>query len=81
MPRKWVFRDKTKDYGIDGEVELFDTNKTPQGLVFWAQLKSTESKEEYLNLFQKEFRTISIENCYNSIEPRKDKEFFIQISN
>lgn len=46
LPRKWVFRDKTKDYGIDGEVELFDNNKTPQGLVFWVQLKATESKEE-----------------------------------
>lgn len=45
LPRKWVFRDKAKDYGIDGEVELFDNNKTPQGLVFWVQLKATESKE------------------------------------
>ena len=26
LPRKWVFRDKAKDYGIDGEVELFDNN-------------------------------------------------------
>jgi tetratricopeptide (TPR) repeat protein len=46
LPRKWVFRDKTKDYGIDGEVELFDNNKAPQGLVFWVQLKATESKEK-----------------------------------
>lgn len=46
LPRKWVFRDKTKDYGIDGEVELFDNKKTPQGLVFWVQLKATESKEK-----------------------------------
>ncbi|WP_457617563.1 DUF4365 domain-containing protein [Lutibacter sp.] len=46
LPRKWVFRDKAKDYGIDGEVELFDNNKTPQGLVFWVQLKATESKEK-----------------------------------
>jgi len=46
IPRKWVFRDKTKDYGIDGEVEIFDNNKAPQGLVFWVQLKATESKEK-----------------------------------
>lgn len=46
LPRKWVFRDKSKDYGIDGEVELFDNNKTPQGLVFWVQLKATASNEK-----------------------------------
>ncbi|MEC4049196.1 DUF4365 domain-containing protein [Flavobacterium sp. SUN046] len=46
LPRKWVFRDKAKDYGIDGEVELFDNDKRPQGLVFWVQLKATESKKE-----------------------------------
>ena len=50
LPRKWVFRDKSKDYGIDGEVELFDNNKTPQGLVFWVQLKATESKEKSIIL-------------------------------
>lgn len=46
LPREWVFRDKARDYGIDGEVELFDKNGTPQGLVFWVQLKGTESKEK-----------------------------------
>jgi tetratricopeptide (TPR) repeat protein len=46
LPRKWVYRDKHRDYGIDGEVELFDDNKNPQGLVFWFQLKATESKEK-----------------------------------
>lgn len=46
LPRKWVFRDKAKDYGIDGEVELFDNDKKPKGLVFWVQLKATESKNE-----------------------------------
>jgi tetratricopeptide (TPR) repeat protein len=46
LPRKWVFRDKAKDYGIDGEVELFDNLKNPSGLVFWVQLKATESKEK-----------------------------------
>ncbi|AUC23226.1 hypothetical protein BTO15_14485 [Polaribacter sejongensis] len=50
LPRKWVFRDKSKDYGIDGEVELFDNAKTPQGLVFWVQLKATESTEKSIIL-------------------------------
>ena len=26
LPGHWVVRDKNKDYGIDCEVELFDTN-------------------------------------------------------
>jgi hypothetical protein len=46
LPRRWVFRNKDNDYGIDGEVELFDDSKKAQGLVFWAQLKATESQEE-----------------------------------
>lgn len=52
LPRKWVYRDKDKDYGIDGEVELFDNDKNPNGLVFWLQLKATESKkkENILNI-------------------------------
>jgi len=45
LPRKWVFRDKDKDYGIDGEVELFDKNNKAQGDIFWVQLKATESKK------------------------------------
>jgi hypothetical protein len=45
LPRVWLFRNKDKDYGVDGEVELFDENGKPKGLVFWVQLKATESKE------------------------------------
>jgi tetratricopeptide (TPR) repeat protein len=46
LPQAWVFRDKNKDYGIDGEVELFDTNQKAQGLVFLVQLKATESEDQ-----------------------------------
>lgn len=46
LPEMWVFRDKDKDYGIDAEVELFGQNEKSQGLVFWVQLKATESKEK-----------------------------------
>jgi len=45
IPRKWVLRDKDKDYGIDSEVELFDENGNSQGLLFYVQLKSTSLKE------------------------------------
>ena len=46
LPEMWVYRDKDKDYGIDAEVELFDNDENAQGLVFWVQLKATESKEK-----------------------------------
>jgi hypothetical protein len=34
IPREWVLRDKPKDYGIDGEVEIFDDNKESKGIFF-----------------------------------------------
>jgi len=46
VPRNWVCRDKNKDYGIDVEVEIFDKDGRATGLVFWAQLKATESNDE-----------------------------------
>ncbi len=46
LPKRWVYRDKDKDYGIDGEVELFDQDDKAQGLLFYVQLKATESKED-----------------------------------
>ena len=44
FPDQWVIREKGKDYGIDIEVEIFDKNEQPTGLVFWIQLKGTDSK-------------------------------------
>ncbi|NQU51297.1 MAG: DUF4365 domain-containing protein [Bacteroidetes bacterium] len=46
LPRNWVYRDKTKDYGIDGEIEIFDENDEATGFVFLIQLKATISKKE-----------------------------------
>jgi hypothetical protein len=46
LPKRWVFRDKDKDYGIDGEIELFDDSDKAQGLLFYVQLKATESEKE-----------------------------------
>jgi hypothetical protein len=45
IPRHWVCRDKNKDYGIDVEIEIFDNNGSATGLVFWVQLKATESND------------------------------------
>ena len=60
VPRNWVCRDKNKDYGIDVEVEIFDDNDRATGLVFWGQLKATESIAESV-----------IKNIYLSIESVK----------
>jgi tetratricopeptide (TPR) repeat protein len=46
IPPQWVFRDKDKDYGIDGEVEIFNSKEEASGLVYWVQLKATKSKVE-----------------------------------
>lgn len=46
LPERWVYRDKDKDYGIDGEIELFDESDKAQGYLFYAQLKATESNKE-----------------------------------
>lgn len=46
LPREWVMRDKDKDYGIDAEVEIFNTKGEATGLVYWVQLKATETKDK-----------------------------------
>ncbi|MEZ7837782.1 MAG: SAM-dependent methyltransferase [Flavobacteriales bacterium] len=38
-------------------------------------------KSEYLELFNKHFKNVSMEKAYNSIAPRKGRELFIQVSN
>jgi tetratricopeptide (TPR) repeat protein len=44
LPRVWVFRDKSHDYGIDGEVEIFNDNEQSTGLLFYVQLKATAER-------------------------------------
>ena len=46
LPPQWVLRDKEKDYGIDTEVEIFDSKELATGLVYWVQLKATRSKKD-----------------------------------
>lgn len=45
VPSDWLVRDKPNDYGIDLEVEIFK-NDLPTGLVFWVQLKATDSEKK-----------------------------------
>ncbi|MCW9035595.1 MAG: DUF4365 domain-containing protein [Rhodospirillales bacterium] len=46
MPDHWVVRDKSHDYGIDQEVEIFEPDGTATGILFYVQLKATSSKDE-----------------------------------
>ncbi len=65
LPIGWVFRDKTPDYGIDGEVELFDEKDKATGDQFLVQLKAVEQ-------LRKEAPSISLEiewiNYYLALE-------------
>jgi tetratricopeptide (TPR) repeat protein len=45
IPPEWVFRDKTDDYGIDAEIEIFDSAGKATGLVFHVQLKATDEPD------------------------------------
>lgn len=38
------------------------------------------SKEEYATYFDETFSGVKMEDCYNSAEPRKDSELFIQLT-
>ena len=51
LPKEWVIREKPKDYGIDVEIEIFNSKGRYTGLVFWIQLKATDSdKQKIKNL-------------------------------
>ena len=66
LPKNWVFRDKDKDYGIDGEIELFDKEGNSQGLMFYVQLKATglKTKSSVLNV---DFKIDTL-NYYKQLE-------------
>jgi len=46
LPSHWVFRPQYPDYGIDGEVEVFDEAGKSTGLRFYVQLKATDGTDE-----------------------------------
>lgn len=50
---------------------LFDFPLTEEGPPYGGSLS------EYMNSFSKEFNTITLERCYNSIKPRDGRELFI----
>ena len=47
LPPQWVFRLQNPDYGIDGEVEIFDEDGHSTGLRFYVQLKATDGTDDH----------------------------------
>ncbi len=50
LPRQWVVREVSKDYGHDLEVEIFGEGDRSTGLTFRVQMKATQSASEALEL-------------------------------
>ena len=50
LPNNWVYRRKEDDYGIDGEVEIFDDDGQTTGLLFFVQLKATELENRNIRI-------------------------------
>lgn len=65
LPEEWLFRSKEKDYGLDGEVEIFE-NDVPTGILFWVQLKATDSKKD-TDIFNYDF-SIEALNYYLTLD-------------
>lgn len=42
LPQEWVVREKSHDYGIDLEVEIFSADGASSGLMFFVQLRATD---------------------------------------
>lgn len=43
LPPHWVYRSKSPDYGIDGEVEIYNDDGSATGLTFHVQLRGTDN--------------------------------------
>ena len=43
LPSTWVYRGKSPDYGIDGEVEIYDDDGSSTGLTFHVQIRGTDN--------------------------------------
>ena len=70
-----------KNY-VSKMAKLLKPNGKIVGLLFHFELTEEGppfggSKEEYINLFEEHFTIKTLENCYNSIKPRSNRELFI----
>lgn len=69
---------------VDKIFELLKQNGTLAGVLFQFPLTTQGppfggSKTEYEKLFKNKFKIKTLEECYNSIKPRKGNELFIII--
>ncbi len=46
LPKHWIVRELPKDYGIDLQVGLVDSNENVTGKMFYVQLKATDAKDD-----------------------------------
>lgn len=46
LPEQWIYRIPSHDYGIDGEVEIIDSDGYTTGKKFLVQLKATDEENE-----------------------------------
>lgn len=65
LPPQWIYRNKSHDYGIDGEVEIFTEDGKATGQIFFVQIKSTDSTEISKASIRLKLETI---NYYNSLD-------------
>ncbi|MBA7568726.1 hypothetical protein ES708_10460 [subsurface metagenome] len=45
LPKNWLLSRPDKDYGIDGQIEIFDTNNVSTGVFFFFQIKATDNQQ------------------------------------
>jgi len=45
LPKNWLLSRPNKDYGIDGQIEIFDKNNESTGVFFFFQMKATDSRQ------------------------------------
>jgi tetratricopeptide (TPR) repeat protein len=64
IPSQWVFRRKDNDYGIDGEIEIFDDDGKATGLLINVQLKSTDSSD-FNKCLKENFKIDTLKYYYN----------------
>ncbi|MBU2040595.1 MAG: DUF4365 domain-containing protein [Alphaproteobacteria bacterium] len=46
MPNQWVVRERSRDYGIDLEVEVFHQSGASTGAIFYVQLRATDDQSK-----------------------------------
>jgi hypothetical protein len=75
LPSHWVCRRKDNDYGVDLEIEIFDTDGDATGLICYVQIKATDNVNKSASLSIEYDRLVYLSNLdspsilvrYNSV--------------